>query len=121
MPKADLQSLHSWDGGEFRLNFVDQTNPSKSVAIQITEVHSHRDNLLDTRLRDVLRQSPQSLQVSLSIDDAHDTIHPIDLARFTRVVPAVLRSWKRVIVEQDSDSVFPGPGDRFGEVPICQL
>jgi hypothetical protein len=33
MPKADLQSLHSWDGGEFRLNLVDKTDPSKSDRI----------------------------------------------------------------------------------------
>jgi hypothetical protein len=94
---------------------------ASQTGFNTAEVHSHRDNLLDTRLRDVLRQSPQSLQMSLSIHDAHDTVHPVDLARFTRVVPAILRTRKGVVVEQDSDPVFPGPRDRFGKVPVCQL
>jgi hypothetical protein len=52
----------------------------------------HWDDFLDSWLRDVLCQSPQGLEVSLSVDDTHHSVHPIDLARFTRVIPAILRT-----------------------------
>lgn len=58
--------------------------------------------------------------MTFRIGDTHDSIHPVDLTRFARVVPSVLRPRKSVVVEQDSDTVLPCPRDRSGEVPICQ-
>lgn len=80
--------------------------------------HSHRDDLFDAWLGNVLSQTPDGFEVPLSIGNTHHTSHPVDLPRLSRVIPSVLRSGQRVVIEEDSNTVFSSPRDGTSEVPI---
>lgn len=94
--------------------------PFSETASIASPPYSHRDNLLDARLRDVLHEAPDLLEVPLSVDDAHDAVHPVDIAAAARVIPSVLRSRERVEVEQYTQAVLSCPVDRLEEVPAVQ-
>lgn len=55
--------------------------------------YSHRHDLLDPILTNILRQTAQMFQMTLSVRDTHHPVHKVDCSAATRVVPSILRSY----------------------------
>jgi len=101
----DLQHIQADDGS---LDFIDETETSSASARipLLGKSHTHWNDLFDSWLGDVLDQTAQVLQTSFTIDETHDSVHPINGARLARVIPAILgsckvRTWNPIVDRHD--------------------